>query len=200
LSKSTRSTFRPSGSTSAANAARASDIRSAFTRGRSTPNVWPVLGRAKAYTDSQSYRVRPDDRGRRPLRDQTRRAIGWSPTLVLGLPLDPLPGVGPPQPGHPLIDSCALQRAIMSSHPQAVASGSGEATGPPTRYSLQGRPTQSGDRGDIVRPRQAESCQSLTCWALRHRGGRSRRTRMQVVERKVSAGGGEIFDLDEFLS
>src|SRR5262245_16810521 len=56
--------------------------KAGFTRGRITANVWPVRGRAKAYTSSQSYRVRPPDRGRRPRKDQTRRAIGLSPSLA----------------------------------------------------------------------------------------------------------------------
>jgi hypothetical protein len=59
LSISATRTFRPPGSAWAANAAGASPIRSAFTRGRRTENVSPVRGRAKAYTYSQSYRVRP---------------------------------------------------------------------------------------------------------------------------------------------
>ena len=45
LSSSTTSTFRPPGSARAANAARASPIRSAFTRGSSAVTVWPVAGR-----------------------------------------------------------------------------------------------------------------------------------------------------------
>jgi hypothetical protein len=55
-------------------------IRSAFTRGRMAVNDWPVAGRAKSYTYSQSYRVRPPEVGRRPLSAHTRRAIGLSPS------------------------------------------------------------------------------------------------------------------------
>src|SRR5581483_6313959 len=73
-------TFRPRGSAWAANAARASPIRPALTRGSRTQNVCPVRGRANPYTYSHSYRVRPHDRGRRPLSAQTRRAIGLSPS------------------------------------------------------------------------------------------------------------------------
>ena len=46
-SRSTTSTSRPSGSARAANAATASPIRAALTRGSSAATVWPVAGRAK---------------------------------------------------------------------------------------------------------------------------------------------------------
>lgn len=37
----------------------------------------PVLGRANPQTYSHAYRTHPPDRGRRPLGDHTRRAMGF---------------------------------------------------------------------------------------------------------------------------
>ena len=64
---SSTSTSVPPGSGWAANPARASATRSAFTRGSRTQDVRPFPGRADPYTYSQSNRVRPPDLGRRPL-------------------------------------------------------------------------------------------------------------------------------------
>src|SRR5262249_58439860 len=80
LSTTRTRTFLPPGSAWAANAVRASAIRSTLTRGRMTVTVSPVLGRANPYTYSHSYLVRPHDRGRHPLSHHTRRVTGLSPS------------------------------------------------------------------------------------------------------------------------
>ena len=59
---------------------RAAAIWSVFTRGRTTVKLSPVAGRAKAYTYSHSYLVRPQADGRCPGSDQARRVTGLRPS------------------------------------------------------------------------------------------------------------------------